>query len=129
MLLLASNASPIPLPFRPVTGPLPIGTATATDSGAVNRLPVLLKGGLKFLMQQFVESFKGCFPVQHFSGTAVEQLLNPFDLVVTDLAEVCAFGIELADEAIGVLVGAALPGAMRMREVDLDVRVLGKQPV
>src|SRR5680860_510050 len=72
-------------------------------------------------MQQFVESFKGCFPVEH--------LLNPFDLVVTDLAEVCAFGIELADEAIGVLVGAALPGAMRMCEVDLDVRVLGKQPV
>jgi hypothetical protein len=30
-------------------------------------------------MQQFVDSLKGCFPVQHFSRTAVKQLLNPID--------------------------------------------------
>jgi len=30
-------------------------------------------------MQQFVESLKGCFPIQHFSRAAIEQLLDATD--------------------------------------------------
>src|SRR5680860_473714 len=80
-------------------------------------------------MQPFVESLEGSFPVQYFSRSAIEQLRNALDLVVTDLAEVSAFGEELADEAIGVLVGAALPGTLRMGKVHLDLGVPSKQPM
>jgi hypothetical protein len=43
------------------------------------------------------------------------------DLV--ELAEVSALGEVLAQQAVGVLVGAALPGATRVTEIDLDARV------
>ena len=41
-------------------------------------------------------------------------------------AEVFAFGEELADESVGVLVDAALPGRVRVGEVDLDPGVGGE---
>jgi hypothetical protein len=38
-------------------------------------------------------------------------------------AEIGALGQVLADQAVGVLVGAALPGAVRVAEADVDVQV------
>jgi hypothetical protein len=38
-------------------------------------------------------------------------------------AQVGAFGEVLAQQPIGILVGAALPWALRIAEVDLDSRV------
>ena len=40
--------------------------------------------------------------------------------LVGDLIEVAALGIILADEAVGVLVGAALPGGVGVGEVDRE---------
>ena len=45
------------------------------------------------------------------------------EIVLALLAEIGALGQVLADEAVGVLVGAALPGIVRIGEVDLDTAV------
>ena len=49
------------------------------------------------------------------------------DLTTRDPREVRALREELPDEAVGVLVRASLPGAMRVGEVDLDARLLCEQ--
>lgn len=43
------------------------------------------------------------------------------DFVVGDVVEVGAFGEEVTDQAVGVLVGWALPGAVGVAEVDFAV--------
>ena len=45
------------------------------------------------------------------------------EIVLGVLAEIGALGQVLADEAVGVLVGATLPGIVRIGEVDLDTAV------
>ena len=51
------------------------------------------------------------------------------DLTPRELGEVRALREELPEQAIRVLVGAALPGTLRMREVDLDAGRLSEEPV
>jgi len=57
------------------------------------------------------------FVAQAFSGSVVEALLGQRDFFVCDLFEFAVFGKELAQQAIEVFVGAALPGCVRMRKV------------
>jgi hypothetical protein len=54
-----------------------------------------------------------------FGGDGVERGL-------VELAEVAALGKVLAEQPIGVFVGAALPGAARVAEIDLHARVDGE---
>lgn len=62
--------------------------------------------------------------VEDFAGTVVEGVLDGSELLATDLAEIHAFGQELADQAIGVLIGAPLPRTVRVTEEHLDLEVL-----
>jgi hypothetical protein len=47
-------------------------------------------------------------------------------LLLRDLAEIHALWQVFADEAVGVFVGASLPGAMGIAEEDVDVQALGQ---
>ncbi len=47
----------------------------------------------------------------------VESVLGQCDLFVCYIFELAVFGKELAQQAIEVFVGAALPGGRRMRKV------------
>ena len=49
------------------------------------------------------------FEAEDFAWPVVEGVFDGGELLMADEAQVHAFGKELADEAIGVLVGAALP--------------------
>jgi hypothetical protein len=49
-----------------------------------------------------------------FAGAVVEQGFYDSNALGVDFAEVGSFGEELADQAIGVLVGSALPGFVRL---------------
>ena len=51
--------------------------------------------------------------VEYFARPVVAHVLDGGELLKADLAEVHALGQELAHQSIGVLVGAALPGAVR----------------
>ena len=57
------------------------------------------------------------FVAQAFSGSVVEAVLGQCDFFVADLFELAVFWKELAQQAIKVFVGAALPGCVRMRKV------------
>ena len=68
-----------------------------------------------------VEFLSWGLSVQDDAGSAVEAVLDGLDLGVGDIGEAGAFGEVLADQAVGVLVGGALPGAVGVGEVDRDV--------
>src|SRR3981081_3658478 len=66
------------------------------------------------------EGLSGAQPAQRLTGSAVHlnrhelQMLGPVDAEVGALREV------LAEQAVGVLIGAPLPGLGRIAEVDLE---------
>ena len=76
-----------------------------------------------------VQYLGGGLSVQDFSWAAVELVLDGLDLGVGDAVEVGALGEVLADQAVGVLVGGTLPGAVGIGEVDLDVGGEGESGV
>ena len=61
--------------------------------------------------------------VENLTRAVVEQVLDMGELLMADLAEVHALGQELAHQAVGVLVGAALPRAVWVAEEDVDLQV------
>ena len=71
-------------------------------------------------MKLFVHGLFGCFPAERFAGALVEQPRNVVELGLAGFAEICTFGQELAQQAIGVLVAAALPRRVRIGEPDIE---------
>lgn len=67
--------------------------------------------------------------MQHLAWAAIHEVLDMLDLTTRQLGEVGALREELPQQLVRVLVGAALPGTLRMREVDLDARRLGEEPM
>src|SRR5205085_1119009 len=62
----------------------------------------------------------GGLELEHFARAVVEQMGDRIEIVLTMHAKIGALGQILADQAIGVLVAATLPGAIGIGEVDLD---------
>ncbi|PAV66370.1 hypothetical protein WR25_04289 [Diploscapter pachys] len=69
--------------------------------------------------------FNRTFPVKAFAWPNVQLVGNGIQLFLAVYRQVCALGQVLADQAIDVLVAAALPGAVRVTEVDGHPRLLG----
>ena len=59
--------------------------------------------------------------IQCFTWSIIEQLLSSGNLGMGHARKINAFGEEIAEEAIRVFVGAALPGGVGMGEVDFEV--------
>ena len=55
---------------------------------------------------------------QALAGPAVDGIVHPLNLLVRDPGEVGLLREILAQQAVGVLVGAALPRVARQREVE-----------
>ena len=62
------------------------------------------------------------FEVQSFSRSLVEPQSDIVELGLRDLGEVCCSRV-LPEQAVGVFVGAALPGTARVTEIDLNTGV------
>ena len=60
----------------------------------------------------------GAFEVEALARSHVQLQRNGVQLLLAVYRQVCAFGQVLADQAIDVFVAAALPGAVRVAEVD-----------
>src|SRR5215207_3735151 len=88
----------------------------ADSSGRRNGLFV---GGL----EQRVKGLGRSFPVEGFARPCVEGGRHGGDLLGPMSAEVGTFWEVLAQQPVGVLVGGALPGAVRIAEVDLHACV------
>jgi hypothetical protein len=70
--------------------------------------------------------FKRCPETKHFSGSIVEAVSDFVEVFLGVDAQVDPLGKILADEAIGVFVGRALPWAVRVAEVDLDFQLVSQ---
>ena len=68
----------------------------------------------------FVEGLGWGLPSEDLPGACVDRCFDRSELLGVPARQVGALGEVLAQEAVGVLVGAALPGAMRVAEVDRD---------
>lgn len=75
---------------------------------------------------QLREDFVCGAEVESFARPVVQEMFEVGELLMADLAEIQALGPELANQAIGVLIGAAPPPAVRVAEVDADLQ-LGAQ--
>ena len=66
------------------------------------------------------EGFGGCHPAESLSRARIELRRHRIEMGVGMHRQVGALGKILAEQAVDVLVGAALPGTVRIAEVDLD---------
>ena len=76
-----------------------------------------------------VKGFRRCSPVEDFAWPRVELGGDGFEVVVGPSREVGAFGEVLAEQSVGVLVGSALPWAVRVSEEDWDAGLEGERDV
>src|SRR3954447_15173309 len=70
--------------------------------------------------EEFVQSLGARFPVKGLSGSRIQGGRDGRKDIGIMHAEIGSLGKVLAQQAVGILVRAALPGAVRVAEVDLD---------
>src|SRR5512144_2203201 len=75
------------------------------------------------LRQPRVKCLCGRFPAQRLSRPGVEGGRHRRDLLSAVRTQIGAFREVLTQQSVGVLVGATLPRALRIAEVDLDARI------
>src|SRR5438445_4430782 len=106
--------------------PAALGYAGA---GPAQRIEEGGQGAFKVLAQQLAKRMGWAVPGQDFAWSVVEHRLHLLDLFSRELIEPRARGEKLAQQAIGVLVRAPLPGTMRVRKVDAHLRLLREEAV
>ena len=77
-------------------------------------------------MAQLRIDFQRRRTVETFLWACVQAMRDGVQLALGITRQVCALGQVLAQETMGVLVGAALPGAVRIGKEDLDREPLGQ---
>ena len=77
-------------------------------------------------MAQVRRDFQRRRKVETFPWACVQAMGDDVQLALGITRQVCALGQVLAQEAMGVLVGAAWPGAGRIGTEDLDREPLGQ---
>ena len=77
-------------------------------------------------MAQVRIDFQGCGKVETFPRARIQPMGDGVQFTLAAARQVRALGQVLAQEAIRILVGAALPGAVRIRKEDLDGEPLGQ---
>lgn len=74
-------------------------------------------------IEQPVESLSRRSPAQRLAGPAIESVGQSTEFIGPMLAEVRSFRRILAQQAVYIFVAAALPGALRVAEVNLKAGV------
>lgn len=75
------------------------------------------------IYQDLVERFGGSFPSERLAGSGIECMRDRIQFLSTVLAEIGAFREVLSQQAVRVLVCAALPRALRIAKVNLKASV------
>src|ERR1700752_3274280 len=74
----------------------------------------------------FHKDFSRSLPAERLAPADVHPHRDQVELALREHGQVCAFGQVLAQKTIGVLADTALPGAVRIAEVDTNACGLGK---
>ena len=77
------------------------------------------------LLHHLTHNFDGALEVEALTRTHVQLRCDGIQFFLAMYRQVCAFGQVLADQAINVFVAAALPGAVRVTELDRYAGLLG----
>src|SRR5262249_18591914 len=85
--------------------------------GIMAKIRLLSSGGCN---EEVVEGFGGGGVAGGAAGAGVELVGDGVEFCLGVGGQVGAFGQVVADQAVGVLVGAALPGGVGVGEVDRD---------
>ena len=78
------------------------------------------------MMTQLCEHLQGRGEVEALSRARIQPMGDGIQLALRIARQVRPLGQVLAQQAIGVLIGPALPGAMRIRKEHLDREPLGQ---
>ena len=78
------------------------------------------------MMAQLRIDLQGCRKVQTFAGTRIQPMGNGIQLTLDIARQVRAFGQILTQQPVSVLIGPALPRAVRIGEEDPDRKALGQ---
>jgi hypothetical protein len=73
--------------------------------------------------EEFVESFRRCFPAEGFSGPGVECNGHGLKVIGIVCAEIGALWKVLAQQSVGILICAALPWALGVAEINAQTGV------
>jgi hypothetical protein len=77
-------------------------------------------------VQRLCQYLRGCPEAEGLSRATIQLGGDRVQGGLVELAQVAALGEVLAEQAVGVLVSSALPGAARVAEVDLDAGLDGE---
>ena len=91
----------------------------------------LMDSGMRCLelFHHFAEDLDGRAEVVRGSGSPVQTVGDGVQIGLSVLGKIGALGEVLAQQAIGVLASAALPGAVRIAKIDVDAALLGDHRV
>ena len=78
---------------------------------------------------EFGEDFVRCTEAEDFARPVIEGVLDGVEFVLSDEVEIHALGQVLADEAIGIFIGATLPRAVWITEEDVHAQPPGQSVV
>jgi hypothetical protein len=73
------------------------------------------------MLKALVNRLGRCFPAQRFARSAIERCGNGREHIGAMCAQIGTFRKVLAQQPFGILVGAALPRALWVAEVDLPL--------
>ena len=73
----------------------------------------------------FCHDLNRAFPIEALARSDVQFVGNGIQLLLAVYRQIRAFGKVLADQSVDVLVAAALPGAVRVTELDRYAGLLG----
>ena len=77
----------------------------------------------------FVEGLGGGLPAEGFAGSTVQSCGDSVQVAPGVSAEIGAFREVLAEQTVGVLVGATLPGTLGVAEVNIEIGVYSELSV
>jgi hypothetical protein len=106
-------------------GPCIAAAWSITATGAAKAFSIDRRNiRILFYRHDLVQSLCWRSPSEGFSWSAVQGDSNGLEIIGAMLAEICALREILPKQAVGILVAATLPRAMRITEIDWALSVI-----
>src|SRR4030042_4969109 len=112
----AIRTSPMPLDHCSARVPSRQSLILHNGTSSLTMICISSKSQIELSSLLVMKNLEGALVTQALSGTMVQRTNVGSQLVIRKNRQVGVFGQILAQQAVGVLIGAAFPGVIRMRE-------------